>query len=280
MNQDQVKQKLLGLRGDVPEFTVVFSGKASKKVNGLYHPDTHEIIIHNKNFEDDNALIYTAIHEFAHHVHRGQGGPVSNRSHTVEFRAIFHQLLEEAEEKGIYANIVERVEELRLMAESIRSRYVRTNGELMKDFGQTLMEAEKLCRKHNARFEDFIERALRLPKQTANTLMKIKAMDLPPDLGYDNMKTLAGIRNDHVRAEATEAFMEGDTPDQIKQALANRPSESTRRTDPRKKLATEKRRIEKALETLHERLSEIETELEELGPEPVPEEPALGEVLS
>ena len=280
MNQDQVKEKLLSLKSDVSEFSVIFSGKASKKVNGLYHPDTAEIIIHNKNFEDDNALMYTAIHEFAHHVHRGQGGQVSNRSHTVEFRSIFHELLEQAEAKGLYTNVVERVAELRQLADSIRSRYVKTNGELMKDFGQTLMEAEKLCRKYNARFEDFIERALRLPKQTATTLMKIKAMDLPPDLGYDNMKTLAGIRNDHARAEATEAFMEGDTPDQIKQALASRPSESNRKADPRKKLATEKRRIEKALSTLQERLAEIESELDELGPEPMPEEPSLGEVLS
>jgi hypothetical protein len=276
MNQDQVKEKLLQLRPDVAEFTLVFSGKASKKVNGLYHPETCEIIIHNKNFEDDNALMYTAIHEYAHHVHRGAGGPVSQRAHTVEFRAIFHQLLEEAEAKGLYTNVVEKIDELRSLAEEIRARYVKTNGELMKDFGQTLMEAEKLCRKHNARFEDFIERALRLPKATASTLMKIKALDLPPDLGYENMKTLAGIRSNEVRAEATEAFLEGDTPDQIKQALASRPAETTRKTDPRKKLASEKKRIEKALAGLQERLAEIETELEELGPEPLPEAPSLG----
>jgi len=87
---------------------------------------------------------------------------------------------------------------------------------------------------------------------------------------------LASIRNDHIRAEATEAFLEGDTPDQIKQSLASRPSDYTRKFDPRKKLSTEKKRIEKALSSLQDRLAEIDAELEELGPEPMPEEPVLG----
>ena len=65
MNQDQVKEKLLQIDGEVADFSVVFSGKTSKKVDGLYHPEKQEIVIHNKNFEDDNALIYTAVHEFA-----------------------------------------------------------------------------------------------------------------------------------------------------------------------------------------------------------------------
>ena len=68
MNQDQVKEILLRLNEDVEEFFVIFSGKQSNKVNGLYHPDTREIILHNRNFENDQLLMYTAIHEFAHHV--------------------------------------------------------------------------------------------------------------------------------------------------------------------------------------------------------------------
>ncbi|MCK4514270.1 MAG: hypothetical protein KAU31_03380, partial [Spirochaetaceae bacterium] len=69
MNQDQVKEQLLRLEDDTEEFFLIFSGKRSKKANGLYHPDTREIILHNRNFESDTALMYTAIHEFAHHIH-------------------------------------------------------------------------------------------------------------------------------------------------------------------------------------------------------------------
>ena len=269
MNQDQVKEKLLTLRPEVEEFFLIFSGKQSKKVNGLYHPESREIIIHNRNFTDENALMYTAIHEFAHHVHytQAEGGPVSNRAHTVEFRAIFHQLLSEAEAKSVYENKVDQIPELRNLAERIREKFMKVNGELMKDFGQILMEAEKLCRSHNARFEDFIERALRLPKQTATTLMKIKALDIPAVLGYENMKTIAGIRNNQMRSQATEAFLEGETPDQIKHDLANRPASANRPQDPRKKLISEKKRIEKTVASLKDRLDTILRELEELGAE-------------
>jgi len=262
MNQDQVKEKLLELEPEIEEFFVVFSGKQSKKVNGLYHPDTREIIIHNRNFEDDNQLLYTAIHEFAHHVHITQkGGPVSNRAHTTEFRSIFHDLLAKAEEIGIYHNVVDGIKELKDLADDIRTRFMHVNAELMKDFGHALMEAEKLCRKHNARYEDFIERALRLPKQTASTLMKIKAMDLPAEIGYENMKTLAGIRNLQARTEAQIAFLKGDSPDQVKQAVRAR-APSTTNQDPRKKLMSEKKRIEKTLENLGKRLNEITEQLE------------------
>ena len=49
MNQDQVKQKLLQLEKVDVDFTVTFSGKRSRKVDGLYYPDRMEMIIHNKN---------------------------------------------------------------------------------------------------------------------------------------------------------------------------------------------------------------------------------------
>ena len=64
MNQDQVKERLLQLEQVKTDFMVTFSGKNSKKVDGLYYPDKREIIIHNQNFVDDNQLMYTAIHEF------------------------------------------------------------------------------------------------------------------------------------------------------------------------------------------------------------------------
>ena len=68
MNQDQIKEMLLKIEDSELDFSVTFTGKESKKVNGLYKPDTHEILLHTKNFKTDNQLIYTAIHEYAHHL--------------------------------------------------------------------------------------------------------------------------------------------------------------------------------------------------------------------
>lgn len=261
MNQDQVKEKLQQLRPDAADFTLIFSGKASKKVNGLYHPETAEIIIHNKNFEDDNALMYTAIREFAHHVcpHKGP------RAHTTAFRSAFHGLLAEAEEKGIYTDVVSKTPELQEMAARIRDLQ-RQQAELLKQMGQELMEAEKLCRKHNARFEDFIERGVKMAKPAAATAMKIKALDIPAELGPDNMKTLAAIRNNQARSEATEALMEGDTPDQVKEQLKHLTKAPEDPESP-VQLMREKKRIQATMDKLADRLEQIDMILEEDGGE-------------
>ncbi|MGP1510875.1 MAG: hypothetical protein ACTTIU_10140, partial [Treponema lecithinolyticum] len=67
MNCEQVKNILLSIENTDLDFEMIFSGKESKKVNGLYKPETREIILHNKNFKTDNQLVYTAIHEYTHH---------------------------------------------------------------------------------------------------------------------------------------------------------------------------------------------------------------------
>lgn len=269
MNQDMVKEKLLQLEDKIEEFSVIFSGKQSKKVNGLYYPETREIILHNRNFTEDTGLMYTAIHEFAHHVHfckaREQGNHlVSNRAHTVEFRAIFHDLLHKAEELGIYTNKLQEIQELQELAEQIKQKFLKYHGELAKDFGQALMEAEKLCRQFGVRFEDFVERVLCMPRQTAGTMMKIKALDLPEALGYENMKTLSTVRNPQVRNEAIEAFQRGLSTDQVKQGLKEQ-ARSTTQKDPVKQLLSEKKRIEKSLSQLTKRLEELDLQLQQFS---------------
>jgi hypothetical protein len=90
MNQEKIKEKLLAIEDAKLEFSLIFSGKKSRKVNGLYKPDTREIILHNRNFAQDatgdNLLLYTAIHEYAHHLHDcSRGGTLSPRAHSSEF---------------------------------------------------------------------------------------------------------------------------------------------------------------------------------------------------
>ena len=68
MDNAKIKELLLDIQDTKLDFTVIQSGKESRRVNGLYKPDTHEIILHNKNFKTDNEMIYTAVHEYAHHL--------------------------------------------------------------------------------------------------------------------------------------------------------------------------------------------------------------------
>lgn len=262
MNQDQVKERLLQLQPDCEEFSVVFSGKTSKRVNGLYKPESREIILHNRNFDDDNSLLYTAVHEFAHHIHfRTSPVPVSSRAHTREFRSILHGLLRNAETRGIYRNVFEIQPEFMELTRRIRSEFLEKNGEIMKELGGLFVRAEELCRKYGARFEDYIERILGMDKSTATTLIRAHDLDIPADLGYDTMKLVANMRKPEEREQALEALAEGNTPDMVK-TLVN-PSKRKGVEDPVEKLNAERNRIRRTIETLKSRLETIEDRIRE-----------------
>jgi hypothetical protein len=257
MNQDQVKEQLLRLQEDVEEFSLIFSGKSSKKANGVYHPDTREIIIHNRNFENDNALMYTAVHEFAHHVHFTTSPvPVGPRAHTLEFRSILHRLLVRAEEIGVYLNPFDADPEFQALTRRLKSEFLVRNGTIMKELGEVLIEAERLCRKKGARFEDYVERVLSMDRKTATTLMKFHSYDIDPSLGYNNMATVAGLGSEEKRSQAQEAFLAGESPDMVKMAVRAQPA--LQEQDPLRKLEKERSRIQRTIRSLQNKLEEIE----------------------
>ena len=97
MNQDAVKAALLRLRAPTEDFSVLMTGKSSKRVNGFYRYEERTIYLHNKNFKDDTDLIYTAIHEYAHHLlicDRPETASAGARCHTQAFWSLFHSLLD------------------------------------------------------------------------------------------------------------------------------------------------------------------------------------------
>jgi hypothetical protein len=265
MNQDQVKEKLLVIEDAPLEFTVVFSGKKSKKVNGLYKPERREIIIHNRNFQEDgengdNLLIYTAIHEYAHHLHAcARGGHLSPRAHTAEFWAILHGLLEKAETKGVYKNVFAGSRELEELTKTIRQKYLRENGNLVKELGMLLLKAHELCAAIGGRYEDYIDRVLRIPRQAANLAVRMYQYNLNPEIGADNMQFLARIPNEEKRLAAEKALINGKSPDMVKNTLRQKSDDE----DPRRRLEKEKTRLERTIASLTKRLEEVERELEE-----------------
>jgi len=265
MNRDEVKEKLLMIEDASLDFSLVYSGKKSSKVNGLYKPATREIIIHNRNFTQDdvgqNLLFYTAIHEYAHHLHAcSRGGNLSPRAHNSEFWAIFHALLEKAEEKKIYTDVFSRSPELLKLTDLIRVKYLKNNGELVKEMGKHLLKAHDLCFKIGVRFEDYCDRMLRIPRTAANMAIKMFEYNIAPEVGADNMRFLAGIRNSEKREAAEAALIKGKSPDTVK--IQVRGSEK-QEEDPAERLQKEKLRLERTIETLNKRLSEVRRELGE-----------------
>ncbi|MBN2443208.1 MAG: hypothetical protein JXJ04_17740 [Spirochaetales bacterium] len=262
MNQEQIKEKLLELKSDVPDFTLILSGKKSKKVDGLYHPDSKEIIIHNKNHDDDNQLMYTAIHEFAHHVHFSQSPiPISTRAHTIAYWNIFHTLLYDAEELGIYKNIFVTNGEFLTLTRKIKQEFLTQNGKLMKEFGHYLLEARELCEKYKASFSDYLDRILKLPRGTARPLIKVHTLNVNPELGYENMKTIASIPDQQERIEAEKELLTGHSPDMVKTKFKSKQREN----EPIELLEKEKKQIKTRIINLTAKLEMIEKRIESLS---------------
>lgn len=260
MNQEQVKDKLQQIESVKEDFAVTFSGKQSSKVNGLYYPDRKEIILHNKNFTDDNQLMYTAIHEYAHHVQFTKAtAPVSTRAHTTQFWNIFHTLLFKAEEMEIYSNVFETQAEFRELTARIKNDYMVKNGYLMKEFGALLMEARELCRKYNASFEDYVDRILGVHRNEAKIMIKTHALNINPEMGYENMKMVARISDESLRKEVEQAYFEENTSlDMLRAGLKPEKEFETRL----RFLESEKERIEQSLERLTARLVKVERDID------------------
>jgi hypothetical protein len=261
MNQDRVKELLLSVEESPAPFTLVFSGKTNAKVNGLYKPSSSEIVIHNHNFESDDQLLYTALHEYAHHLHHTLKGGVSQaRPHTNEFWAIFHGLIQKAETMGIYKNIFDTVPEFVELTKTIKESCIAANGEIMLDFGRLLAEAADLCKLYKARFEDYIERVLGIPRSTATAAVAAKQASLDPKLGWDGLRFVSGIHDPENRAKAIEALSSGASPTSVK-GMLKAPEISD---DPGERLLEEKARIEKTIRNLSARLDEIDRKLSDL----------------
>lgn len=261
MNQDQIKELLLRLEDTALDFTVTMTGKKSRKVNGLYKPDSREILLHNKNFDDENQLIYTAIHEYAHHLQcEAEGGLRSPRSHTGAFWARFHGLLEKAEKEGLYSIGFEKSDALAELTEEIRSKYLEPNGRLMQGLGELLAKAHALCREAGVRYEDYIDRVLCLPRTAAKTAVRVSSLGVNPSLGYDTMKIVAAQPTQEKRVAAEQQFFARRSPDSVKAALAKKAEEE----DPKERLEKEKKRLEKTIAMLSSRLEQVEQSLSNL----------------
>jgi hypothetical protein len=281
MNQDQIINFLLTLDAGAEPFTLILSGKASKKVNGLYHPDKREIVLHNKNFKSDGELLYTAIHEFAHHLHFTRSPvPVGSRYHTAEFRRIFHRLLRTAEEKGLWSNSYNQHPDLQKLTLEIREKLRKISGETALKLGQAIRSAFTLCEKYGIPFADYVERVLQFDQAAAQTLMTLPLIEAPAELGYENLKLIASQRDPEVQRQMAESLSAGGSRDLAREAAervrsglksadglnAADSSDDSDNTLPqaeaRERLLKEKQRLERTIQSLTLRLEAINKKLQ------------------
>ena len=254
MNNDQIKELLLSLEDTDKDFSVTQSGKESKKVNGLYKPATFEIIIHNQNFKTENEIIYTAIHEYTHHImnceylNKGQKHP--SKSHTTEFWAKFDDLLEIAVSKNLYKR--ERSEALSSMiaeAKELDKEIVK----LQKKLGLLLRDIEKKSNEENVRFDDVITHDLNMTRNTAKKCVESNFVN--SDCGQSELETILKT-NSKKRLEVEISISNGKT---INQAKHN--STQSKESNPFDKLSKEKTRLEKTINQLQQRLEIVMEQL-------------------
>jgi hypothetical protein len=186
MNQDDVKKNLLKLHNCTEDFTLIFSGKKSNKVNGLYKSDKKEIIIHNRNFEDtetgNNLLFYTAVHELAHHIQFTELHQKSVRAHTALFFATLDDLVDIAEKKSVYKMPIDKdTQKLIDEAKDISCEIVA----LQRKLGQVLLQLHETCEKKGIRYEDVIERKAQIARQTEKKAKKAYNLNLSEEIGVD-----------------------------------------------------------------------------------------------
>jgi len=270
LNNDQIKTILLDIEQASIDFTVTQTGKESKRVNGFYQPDTHEIFLHNLNFKNDNQLIYTAVHEYTHHlvtIEKQDNDPSYGKAckvHTQEFWAKFGVLLKIAEEKGYYSIGWENNEELKELTKDIKENYLAKNGQLMQEFGKKLSRAWELCKEADIRYEDYIDRVLCLPRSAEKDIRKVGAVEVNPSIGFENMKVVASVKKRDDRAAVEKQFVEGgQSPASVREMMKQK-SAQQRGDDPKMKLEKEKSRLEKTIAQLTQRLEYVEESLASL----------------
>lgn len=254
MNNEQIKELLISLEDTDKDFSVTQSGKESKKINGLYKPDSFEIIIHNKNFTTENQLIYTAIHEYTHHLisckYKNKGENLPAKSHSTEFWAKFDDLLEIAVSKNLYKR--ERSESLSTLiseAKEIDKEIVK----LQKKLGLLLREIQKKSDEENVRYEDVITHDLNMTRTTAKKCVESNFVN--SDCGQSELETILKT-NSKKRMEVELSISNGKT---INQAKHN--STQSKESNPIDKLSKEKNRLEKTINQLQQRLEIVMEQL-------------------
>lgn len=257
MTNADIEGFLLRLRPTQYPFTVIQTGKRSKKVNGLYKPETREILIHNRNFTETSDLLRTAIHEYAHHLHyTSERPPKPGRPHDTRFWSLFHDLLTEAERRDLYVDVFRRDPEFIALTSSIKNELLQPNARLFQELGARLVRAEALCRARSLNFRDYLERELGLRMPTARLAMAFVNEELPPELTPDQVRTVLKLPKVE-RAEAVASLLRGQTEAQVLARTASTPDPRAQE-DPVEALRRRKRRVEALIQKYRNELQELE----------------------
>jgi len=259
MTNEFIKDILKKLYDCKIDFTVIQSGKKSNKVNGLYKPATNEIVLHNRNFKSDNALMFTAIHELTHHIQL-ENGYLSTKSHNGAFWNTFYSLVDKAETMGIYSRT--RSEPVSNKSKEI-SAVQKQIADLQKKQGELLMELFKECEEQGDRYEDVVEHDLQISKAKARELSTLAILNFPLS---DELEKAIDLGKDPERKDSARfAAIKGATIAQVKAIAKGVESLAVPKDDELDatgRLVLEKKRLTAAINVAQAKIKQIDETLE------------------
>ena len=256
MTNEEIKTTLVKLYDCKTDFTVVQTGKKSSKVNGSYKTDTHEILLHNRNFTTDNALMYTAIHELTHHILTTEKRVRTVKAHSGIFWATFYDLIDKAIELKLYVR--ERSAETATLikeAVEIQKKII----EAQKQLGLIIAQLYDSCQHNGERIEDIIEHDLQMTRNKAKDYMVNKMSG-----SNDNDEIAKAVRfakDPAIKQAAQQAADAGKTVAQVKAIAKLKAKATDDDLENPEQLKREAEHIEKTISRLNERLMQIQERL-------------------
>ncbi len=264
MNNEEIKSNLSKLFDCKTDFTVTQTGKKSSTVNGFYKPATCEIFLHNKNFTSTNKLMYTAVHEFTHHVLTTEKGIKTTKCHSGIFWSTFYDFLDKAIQLGFYSR--ERSRQTKGLIENAK-QLQKTIIEAQKSLGAVIRQINEACILNGERFEDVVEHDLQITRNKAKEYVRLEKTDCT----NSEMAKAVTAKDVMIQQAAQEAANEGKTVEQVKAIAKQKPNvdddlgKKAKVTDngleSPEKLLREKERLKRTIEQLNDRLVQVEETL-------------------
>jgi hypothetical protein len=167
MKEQEVKALLCKIRTPPRDFVLQFTHRRHRRINGTYTLADHLIKINNLNFLREDALLYTAIHEYAHHLQYCARGKTS---HNREFWTLFHDLLDEAIAKGLTASppTTDKITEVETELRGL----LREHADIEVRIAERMRALHTECAEIGVRTEFLVERRLQLPNNAARIYQK------------------------------------------------------------------------------------------------------------
>jgi hypothetical protein len=127
IDEQKIKEILVAIKEPKKPFEVSIKKEGRIRKLGEYSYNRARMTLYLLNFNSNNEIIRTAIHEYAHHIMGSWGG------HKTEFWNCYFQLLEIAEKKGFYSCDIDKSDKLKKITSIIKTNDLLKNRKIFKE---------------------------------------------------------------------------------------------------------------------------------------------------